>query len=47
MGAGLSLRDEKFSHPGETQSGAAAPPHREEPAEVVRTSGQHAHWTPP
>lgn len=33
--------------PGVTQKTAAAPPHREEPVEVVRVSGKCASWTPP
>uniref|UniRef100_A0A8C6L8J2 Phosphatidylinositol transfer protein membrane associated 2 n=1 Tax=Nothobranchius furzeri TaxID=105023 RepID=A0A8C6L8J2_NOTFU len=37
----------KLGHLGGAQSRPAAPPHREEPVEVARASGQHASRTPP
>uniref|UniRef100_A0A3Q2TPI5 B30.2/SPRY domain-containing protein n=1 Tax=Fundulus heteroclitus TaxID=8078 RepID=A0A3Q2TPI5_FUNHE len=36
------VHGEELSHPGRTQSRAAAPPRREEPVEVARASGQDA-----
>ena len=47
-GWGLPERSgEKFSHPGEARSRAAAPLRRKEPVEVVRASSEDASWTPP